>query len=111
MKTPTHRQAAAPLQVAVLAFLALAGISLCVVYLIDPAIKAGSVGLTPTPANPYPLLATLSVLGVLAMVVLLMVGVLRRWRWVFWLMLVAFSASILELPDGPVAIHRGYPLG
>ncbi len=41
MKTPTHRQAAAPLQVAVLAFLALAGISLCVVYLIDPAIERG----------------------------------------------------------------------
>jgi hypothetical protein len=29
---------------------------------------------------------------------LLTVGVLRRWRWTFWLVLVAFLAGILRLP-------------
>ncbi len=29
---------------------------------------------------------------------LLAVGVLRRWRWVFWLILVAFLAGVLRVP-------------
>ena len=29
---------------------------------------------------------------------LLTVGVLRRWRWVFWLVLVAFLAGVLRVP-------------
>jgi hypothetical protein len=29
---------------------------------------------------------------------LLAVGVLRRWRWIFWLILVAFLAGILRVP-------------
>jgi hypothetical protein len=29
---------------------------------------------------------------------LLAVGVLRRWRWIFWLVLVAFLAGILRVP-------------
>jgi hypothetical protein len=29
---------------------------------------------------------------------LLTVGVLRRWRWIFWLVLVAFLAGVLRLP-------------
>src|SRR5215216_6438352 len=29
---------------------------------------------------------------------LLTVGVLRRWRWIFWLVLVAFLAGVLRVP-------------
>ena len=32
------------------------------------------------------------------MLVFLLIGVLRRWRWVFWLVLVAFGAMILDVP-------------
>jgi hypothetical protein len=31
-------------------------------------------------------------------IALLMIGVLLRWRWLFWLVLVAFSAMILDVP-------------
>jgi hypothetical protein len=41
-------------------------------------------------------------LGVLAMlsafIGLLSVGVLRRWRWTFWLILVAFGFGVLRVP-------------
>jgi hypothetical protein len=30
--------------------------------------------------------------------VVLSVGVLRRWRWIFWLILVAFLAGVLRVP-------------
>ena len=33
-----------------------------------------------------------------AFIGLLTVGVLRRWRWIFWLILVAFLAGVLRVP-------------
>ena len=36
--------------------------------------------------------------GLAAFIGLLAVGVLRRWRWIFWLVLVAFLAGILRVP-------------
>jgi len=30
--------------------------------------------------------------------IILSVGVVRRWRWIFWLILIAFAAGILRLP-------------
>jgi hypothetical protein len=36
--------------------------------------------------------------GLTTFIGLLTVGVLRRWRWIFWLVLVAFLAGILRLP-------------
>jgi hypothetical protein len=39
--------------------------------------------------------------GLIAFIALLSVGVIRRWRWTFWLVLVAFVAGVLR---GPVAI-------
>jgi hypothetical protein len=43
--------------------------------------------------------AEVAFLAVLAAFIgLLTVGVLRRWRWMFWLVLVAFLAGILRVP-------------
>jgi hypothetical protein len=36
--------------------------------------------------------------GLTGFIGLLGVGVLRRWRWIFWLVLVAFLAGILRVP-------------
>jgi hypothetical protein len=44
-------------------------------------------------------LAQVGFLAVLtAFIGLLAVGVLRRWRWIFWLILVAFLAGVLRVP-------------
>src|SRR5439155_19159207 len=45
-----------------------------------------------------PAAATLLLVGVGVFLALVMISVLRRWRWVFWLVLVAFSGMILDIP-------------
>jgi hypothetical protein len=37
---------------------------------------------------------------------LLTVGVLRRWRWIFWLILVAFLAGVLRVPVAILQLTR-----
>jgi hypothetical protein len=41
---------------------------------------------------------TVFLLTLVAFIGLLTVGVLRRWRWTFWLILVAFLSGVLRLP-------------
>jgi hypothetical protein len=38
------------------------------------------------------------VLALLAFLTVLAIGVLQRWRWVFWLILVAFAAGLVRVP-------------
>ena len=81
-----------------IAFFILAALSLLVVYLADPAIYAQSLSLTSSPADRYPVPVTLFLVGILVLITLLILGVVRHWRWVFWLMLVAFAGSALQIP-------------
>ena len=95
----------------VLGFFAFAWISLLVILLVDPAIYDDAMKL---PAGRHPLADLAFLGGISALIILLSVGVLRRWRWTFWLILVAFliggavrtPVSALELagalpPAGP----------
>jgi hypothetical protein len=95
----------------VLGFFALAWISLVVILLVDPAIYDNAMKL---PAGRHPLADLAFLGGISAFIALLSVGVLRRWLWAFWLILVAFliggavrtPVSVLELagvlhPAGP----------
>src|SRR6266566_1362366 len=98
MKTPTHSSIRVSLEMSMIAFFMLAALSLMVVYLADPAIYAQSLSLTSSPADRYPVPVTLFLVGVLVLITLLSFGVVRHWRWVFWLMLVAFAGSALQIP-------------
>ncbi len=98
MKTPTHHSIGVSLEMAVIAFFILAALSLLVVYVADPAIYAQSLSLASSPAERYPVPVTLFLVGILAVIALLILGVVRHWRWVFWLMLVAFASSALQIP-------------
>jgi hypothetical protein len=98
MKTSTHPSIRVSLEMGMIAFFILAALSLLVVYLADPAIYAQSLALTSSPADRYPVPVTLFLVGVLALITLLSFGVVRHWRWVFWLLLVAFAASALQIP-------------
>jgi hypothetical protein len=98
-------------QALVLGFFVFAWISLLVFLPADPEIYDGAMKLPPAPHR----LADLAFLGAISVwIAFLSVGVLRRWRWRFWLILVAFlvggalrvPASVLELagviaPSGP----------
>ncbi len=93
MKTPSHHSMGVCLERVVIAFFILAALSLLVVYVADPAIYAHSLALASSPADRYPVPVTLFLVGILAMIALLILGVVRHWRWVFWLTLVAFEQN------------------
>ena len=109
MKAPTHHFSRVRLERAMIAFFVLAALSLLVVYVADPAIYAQSLSLASSPADRYPVPVTLFLVGILAMIALLILGVVRHWRWVFWLMLVAFAGSALHIPVTLVQIAGVLP--
>ena len=81
-----------------IAFFILAALSLLVVYIASPSIYTQALSLTSSPADRYPALVTLFLAGVLTLIVVLILGVVRHWRWLFWLILIAFTASAIQIP-------------
>lgn len=86
------------LSAALIAFFVLAGLSVLVVYFADPTIYTKVLMLESTPSERYPLPATLFLVALLVFITVGIIGVMRHWRWLFWLLLVANSFSILEVP-------------
>jgi hypothetical protein len=86
------------LQWTLLAFLLLAVLVLVVASLAAPSILTNTLLLTLPPAERSPAAAALFFAGIAGLLALFIGGVLRRWRWVFWLVLMAFGAMILDLP-------------
>ncbi len=85
------------LEQVLIAFFVLVALSLVVVYAVAPAVYTQVLSLQAA-ASPYPLSVTLFFVGILAFIATLIVGVHRHWRWVFWGILLAFSAAVLDIP-------------
>jgi hypothetical protein len=81
-----------------MAFFSLAALSAVVVYYAAPSVYTNLLMLHPTPTDRYLDPATLALVGILLVIAVGMVGVWHRWRWLFWLLLIAFGASILDIP-------------
>jgi hypothetical protein len=86
------------LQWTLLAFFLLAAPLLVVVYVVAPSIYTSMLFLRPSPAERNPAAATLLLVGVGGFLAIVMIGVLRHWRWVFWLVLLATGSMILDIP-------------
>ena len=82
-------------QLLVLGFFALAWISLVAILVAAPEIYDQALQLSPDNGRlfDFPFLAAVS-----AFIVILAVGVLRRRRWTFWLVVVAFILGVLRVP-------------
>ncbi len=79
----------------VLGFFAVAWIGLVIILLVEPGIYDEAMKL---PAGQHRV-ADVAFLGAIsAFIALLSLGVLRRWRWAFWLILVAFLFGVLRVP-------------
>ncbi len=80
-------------------FFVLAALSLVAIYVAMPSLYTEILKLQPSPpTSPYPLAVTLFVVGILCFITVLIIGVVRDWRWVFWLVLIAFACAILDIP-------------
>jgi hypothetical protein len=98
MKDLHQKQSAQRLSAAMIAFFVLAGLSAFIVYIAEPTVYAKVLMLESSTVDRYPLPATLFLIALLTLITVMIVGVLRRWRWLFWLLLLANSFSILEVP-------------
>ena len=79
----------------VLGFFVVVWISLVTILLVEPGIYDNAMKL---PAGDHRI-ADVAFLGAIsAFIALLVVGVWRRWRWTFWLILVAFLFGVLRVP-------------
>jgi hypothetical protein len=81
-----------------IAFFLLTILFLLVVYVAAPSIYTQTLSLHPSPTDRYPLSVTLFLIAILVFIAILIVGVVRHWRWLFWLLLVAFGFSIFQIP-------------
>ena len=81
-----------------MSFFLLATLFALVVYVVAPSIYSSILLLHSSPADPHPLAATLFLLALVVFITILMVGVRQHWRWLFWLLLIAFGAMIIDVP-------------
>lgn len=85
----------------VLGFFAFAWLGLLVILLVAPDVYAQALDL---PLGGRSVAEVAFVLAISALIAVLVVGVVRRWRWTFWLILVAFLAGILRVPASVLEI-------
>jgi hypothetical protein len=82
-------------QALVLGFFALMWISLALIMLVAPQAYDETFRRVPTDLS----IAKAGFLAIItALMGLLSIGVLRRWRWIFWLLTVAFLTGALHVP-------------
>ena len=82
-------------QALVLGFLLTAWISRVVILVAAPEVYERR--LRPLPGAQR-VVEIVFVVALTAFIVLLSIGVLRRWRWMFWLILIAFLFGVLRIP-------------
>jgi hypothetical protein len=78
----------------VLGFFAAVWLALLAILYADPQIYDSTLNLGPD-SNRLADLALL--IAISSLIAILAVGILRRWRWVFWLILLAFLAGIVRV--------------
>jgi hypothetical protein len=83
------------IQALVLIFFLVVWVSLVAILAAAPEVYDQALRLPPGRHRPVEI-AFLTALS--AFIALLSIGVLRRWRWTFWLILVAFVFGVLRLP-------------
>jgi hypothetical protein len=86
---------------AVLAFFATVWVALAVILIAAPDIY----GLAASQAPPLAFFGAISLLIALGAI-----GIVRRWRWVFWLILVAFLAGALRIVASALELAGVVPL-
>ena len=95
------------MQALVLGFFAVAWISLVIILAVEPEIYDSAMKL---PAGRHRLAELVFLGAISAFIALLVVGVLRRWRWTFWLILVAFLFGVLRVPASILELTGVLPL-
>src|SRR5437870_13672648 len=94
----TQHAPAKLLERALVEFVGLLLVSLLIIFAIEPSIYTTTLwpGWVPTERYPWPVLLFRGALTIFLCI--LTYGVLHHWRWLFWLLLIAFSGSVIQMP-------------
>ncbi|HSO93991.1 MAG TPA: hypothetical protein VLS53_05920 [Candidatus Dormibacteraeota bacterium] len=79
----------------VLGFFIVVWIALVLIFIFAPRVYGDT--LRPIPGDPH-VIEAITLVALSALITVLMVGVVRRWRWAFWLILIAFLFGVLRVP-------------
>lgn len=79
----------------VLGFFALVWISFVAILIFTPAVYLDT--LRRVPGDPH-VIEAITFVALSALIAVLMAGVVQRWRWAFWLILIAFAFGALRVP-------------
>jgi hypothetical protein len=86
------------LELMLVTFFVMCALFVIVVYIVAPSIYTVGIKLNPDPTDPYPLPIRVFLVALLSFIAFVIIGVLRHWRWLFWLLLIAFGFSVLQVP-------------
>src|SRR5207244_366737 len=86
------------LQAALIGFFACAALTLVATYAAAPTVYADTLPIDADTLARHPPGLTLFVGTILGMIAVLIVGIARRWPWIFWLVLIANASAALHLP-------------
>lgn len=86
------------LEIALITFYGLLLLSLLIIFAAQPSIYTTTLAPGWAATERYPLPTILFLVALVAFISVLMYGVVHHWRWLFWLILVAFSASVIQIP-------------
>ncbi|MDQ6900599.1 MAG: hypothetical protein M3072_14025 [Candidatus Dormibacteraeota bacterium] len=94
------------LKAAVLAFFALAWVSVIAIFAVKPEILDARLQVN---AGNRRLADVVFLAALTLFLAVLWAGVVRGWRWLFWLVLVAFTAGILRVPASALELANALP--
>lgn len=98
MQNTQQKATIQPLEKVLITFFVLVALSLVVVYSVDPSIYVEMLSLQRRLEGRYSLAVTVFIIAILCFIAFVITGVIRHWRWLFWLLLLAFGAAILDIP-------------
>src|SRR5207247_614234 len=94
----SHQVILKRLEKVLIAFFVVCALFVVVVYVAAPSVYTTGLMLSPPATDRYPFPATLFLVALLGFIAIVIVGVVRHWRWLFWFLLVAFGFSFLQIP-------------
>jgi len=93
-------------QVIVLAFVAAAWAAVVAILAVPPDVYDQALGLPIVDRRQFEVVFLAALWKFLVIVA---TGVVRRWRWMFWLILVAFLAGVIRLPASALELAGAIP--
>lgn len=88
----------------VVGFFGVVWIALVAILVVAPEVYTQNL-----PGGGSPAIEPVFVITLSALIALLITGVIRRWRWTFWLVLIAFALGVLRLPASALQIAGMIP--